>query len=99
MVTCIDGAEAIEKYQDARDSDNPFQAVILDLTVPGGMGGRKTLEHLKEMEPGVTAIVSSGYADDQVITDYRDYGFKGAITKPYRIDALKAVLHEVLTES
>jgi|TARA_B100000315_G_scaffold260759_1_gene324913 PAS domain S-box-containing protein len=99
VVTCADGAEAIEMYQEGRDSDSSFQAVILDLTIPGGMGGRVTLEHLREMDPGVTAIVASGYAADQVVTDYRDYGFKGAITKPYRLEGLKAVLHEVLNKS
>lgn len=80
-------------------SRNPFSAVILDLTIPGGMGGRETIKQLTEMDPGVTAIVASGYADDLVVTDYRDYGFKAAISKPYRIKDLSAVLHEVLNQS
>lgn len=99
VVTCLNGAEVIEKYQDARDSGNPFQAVILDLTIPGGMGGRETIDRLKEIDPGITAIVTTGYADDPVITDYRDHGFKGVITKPFSIEGLKTVLHEVLKES
>ena len=98
-VTCSNGTEAIEKYQDARDSGNPFQAVMLDLTIPGGMGGRETIEHLKEFDPSVTAIVASGYSDDPVVTDYRDYGFTGAITKPFSIESLGEVLHEVLNKS
>lgn len=98
-MTCVDGAETIEKYQNARDSGNSFQAVILDLTVPGGMGGKETIEKLNEIDPGVTAIVASGYAEDPVITDYRDFGFRGVITKPYTIDGLRKVLHEVLNMS
>ena len=82
------GEEAIQKYRDAMQSDRGFDAVILDLTVKGGMGGEEALTKLLEIEPDVTAFVSSGYAEDAVMVNYREHGFKGAIVKPYNIDEL-----------
>jgi DNA-binding NarL/FixJ family response regulator len=71
--------------------------VILDLTVPGGLGGKETLEQLKKIDPQVKAIVSSGYSDNPIMADYETYGFHGVISKPYRIPELSKVLHEVIT--
>jgi CheY-like chemotaxis protein len=99
VVTCEDGAETVEKYKDAMGSGNPFSAVILDLTIPGGMGGLEAIGKLKELDPGVRAIVASGYSADPIMTACRDYGFRGAIVKPYRIKGLREVLDEVLNES
>ncbi|MFH1625769.1 MAG: PAS domain S-box protein, partial [Pseudomonadota bacterium] len=93
-----DGAEAIELYIDARESKEPFDVVILDLTVPGGMGGKEAVEKLLEIDPEVKAIVSSGYSDDPVMSNFRDYGFSGSATKPYDVKKLSKVLHEVTTE-
>ena len=95
----MDGTKAIEEDNDAMESGNPLSAVILDLTIPGGMGGCETVKKLKELDPGVKAIVASGYSDDLIMTHYRDYGFKGVISKPYSIKGLSAVLDEVLNES
>ncbi len=91
------GAEAIEKYRDAMESGNAFDAVIMDLTVTGGMGGREAIELLRLVDPHATAIVSSGYSDDFVMSDYRKYGFDGVIAKPYRADELSEVLAKVLS--
>jgi len=74
----------------------PFDAVILDLTIPGGMGGLKAIERLREIDPAVIAIVSSGYSDDPVLADYADYGFQGALPKPYKTFDLSEVLHRLL---
>jgi len=82
------GEEAIQKYRDAIQSDNGFDAVILDLTVKGGMGGEEALEKLLEIDPEVTAFVSSGYAEDTVMINYREHGFVGSIVKPYNIHEL-----------
>lgn len=83
-----DGAEAIERYRAALDSERPYALVIVDLTVPGGMGGLPTLAALTEIDPDVRAIVSSGYCDDPVMSDPRSYGFCGVIAKPFTIDVL-----------
>ncbi len=90
------GEEAIEYFEEARMSDAPFDAVLLDLTIPGGLGGLKVIERLREIDPDVIAIVSSGYSDDPVMADYEKYGFQGALPKPYKIFELSEVLHEVI---
>ena len=94
--TASDGAEAVSLYREAHESGCPFDAVILDLTVPGGMGGKETIKQLTAIDPDVKAIVSSGYSNDPVMSNYDQYGFQAAIKKPYLIqqlsDSLKAVL-------
>ena len=94
--TAADGREAVEKFQSARESKNPYAAVILDLTVRGGMGGRKALEALKKIDPGVRAIVSSGYSRNTALADYRKLGFRGALAKPYSIEKISRVLADVI---
>jgi two-component system, cell cycle sensor histidine kinase and response regulator CckA len=89
-----DGKEAIELYKKAMDAGQPFDVVILDLTIPGGMGGRITVEELREIDPGINAIVSSGYSNDDVIANFREYGFKGMVKKPYKIQDLADVLQQ-----
>ena len=92
-----DGAEAIEKYKRAiEDSNHSFDAVIMDLTIPGGMGGLECIEKLLEIDPGVKALVSSGYSHDSVMSDFRKYGFKGIVHKPYKIQDLKEILGKIL---
>ena len=92
-----DGAKAIEIYKDAMESGEPFDAVILDLTVRGGMGGKEAIRKLMEIDPHVTGIVSSGYSDDSVMTDFEKYGFKGVVAKPYSVHEVSVVLGEVIT--
>lgn len=94
--SAADGVEAIELYQRARESHHPFDAVIMDLTIPNGMGGKETIEKLLEIDPQIKAIVSSGYCDDPVMGHYKDYGFSGAIKKPYRIATFSKVLSDCL---
>ena len=79
-----------------KTSGRPFKAVILDLTVPGGLGGKSTLEELLDIDPHVVGIVSSGYDADPVMTDCKHYGFSAAIAKPYRFAELSKVLEEVI---
>ena len=89
-----DGREAIERFAMARQSGKPFDIVLLDLTIKGGMGGVETIKVLREMDPSVKAIICSGYSNDQVISDFRAYGFAGALTKPYLMKQLSDVLAE-----
>jgi PAS domain S-box-containing protein len=91
-----DGAEAIEKYKTAMDKDTPFTAVIMDLTVPGGMGGEIAIKQLLKIDPQVKAVVSSGYSNDHVLSNFEKYGFKGVISKPFMLDDLKETLNEVI---
>ena len=93
-----DGAEAIELYKKAKESAQPFEAIIMDLTIPGGMGGKETIQELIEIDPEIRAIVSSGYSNDPIMADYRKYGFCGVIAKPYKIKELGEILYKVITE-
>jgi PAS domain S-box-containing protein len=91
-----DGQEALELYQKAMESEKPFDAVILDLTVRGGMGGKETIIKLNEIDPHIKCIVSSGYSKNPVMTNYIEYGFCSAIAKPYTVDELSKILGKVL---
>ncbi len=90
-----DGKEAIELYKTAKQSGTPFDFVIMDLTVPGGLGGKETITILREFDPHVKAIVSSGYSIDPVMADYRAFGFCGVVAKPYSVDDLKEVIQSI----
>ncbi|HAM50711.1 MAG TPA: hypothetical protein DCP92_08485 [Nitrospiraceae bacterium] len=91
-----DGQEAIELYRKAEKSTRPFDVVIMDLTVPGGMGGKEAIKTLREINPSVKAVVSSGYANDPIMANFRDYGFDAVIPKPYSGGDLSRIVHKVL---
>ena len=93
-----DGVEAIELFSQAQGSADSFAAVILDLTVPGCMGGKEAMERLLQIDPQVKGIVSSGYFDDPIMADFQKCGFAGVIAKPYRVAELGKVLNKVLTK-
>ncbi|MEW5800941.1 MAG: ATP-binding protein [bacterium] len=92
-----EGEEAIRRYEKALKAGSHFDAVILDLTIPGGIGGKEMAEKLHAIDPEVKAIVSSGYSNDPILSEYPRYGFKGAVAKPYEIGELSVTLHKVLT--
>ncbi|MEO5657908.1 MAG: PAS domain-containing protein [Nitrospiria bacterium] len=93
---CVpDGEQAVESYRETLSSGAPFDVVILDLTVPGAMGGKDTLSQLKKLDPAVTAIVSSGYSNDPVLARYEEHGFAAMLVKPYRGEDLHEVLSKV----
>lgn len=94
--TASNGEEAIEEYQIARQQGKPFDAVILDLTIPGGFGGKETIRRLKEIDPQVTAFVSSGYSNDPIMSEYSKYGFCGVIVKPYKLHELEKALNPLI---
>jgi CheY-like chemotaxis protein len=93
IVSAEDGRKAIELFRQAREAGSPFDLVILDLTVKGGMGGEEAIRKLRDIDPDVKAVVSSGYADSPVVADYRAYGFSAVLNKPYRIDGLRKCLN------
>ena len=91
-----DGAEAIRRYRDAAEGGKPFSVVIMDLTIPGGMGGKEAVKRLLEFDPQARAIVSSGYSNDPVMAEFQKHGFRGVVAKPYQIHELARVLREVM---
>ncbi|MDR4497309.1 MAG: ATP-binding protein [Candidatus Scalindua sp.] len=94
-VAC-NGEEAIMLYKRDKESGKPFDAVIMDLIVPGGMGGQETIRRLREIDPDVKGIVSSGYSEDPIMADYKKHGFIAVLPKPYRIQELSKILLKVL---
>src|SRR5271157_2234222 len=98
VVTAKDGSECIEMYKAAMESGQPFFVVIMDLTVPGGMGGKVAIQKLLEIDDKVKAIVSSGYSTDPIMSNYQHHGFKGIVPKPYNAVELSRVLQELITE-
>ncbi len=93
--TARDGLEAIALYNNAL-TDNPFDAVILNLTVPDGMGGEVTMRKLLEIDPNVKAIIFSGNHNDPVMTNFNEYGFRAALAKPYKIRELDNVIQKAI---
>ena len=95
-VSAGNGEEALRLFEQARTDGEPFDAVLLDLTVRGGMGGKETMEALLKIDPGIKAIVSSGYVEDPVVKHYRDFGFSAAAAKPYDLRNLERTLADIL---
>jgi len=91
-----EGAAALELYRQHLTEGRPFDVVILDLTIPGGMGGVETLTRLREIDPSIRAVVSSGYSNDPVMADFRTYGFIAMAAKPYRMADLSRAVHEAI---
>ncbi|MFT7686446.1 MAG: PAS domain S-box-containing protein [Candidatus Azotimanducaceae bacterium] len=88
----VDGNEAIKKYIAAKKRDHPFDVVIMDLTIPGGMGGKEALQKLLAIDPAAKVIVSSGYSTDPVMAIYSEHGFKGRLVKPFNMEELREAL-------
>lgn len=91
-----DGEEALERYGQAMKEGRKFDVVIMDLTIPGGMGGKETIGQLLRMDRQARAIVSSGYSNDPVMADYEDFGFVGVVPKPYKIEELSLVVKNAM---
>ena len=96
VTTAKEGKEVIETYRQHLKAEQPFDLVIMDLTIPGGMGGKEAIRNLLEIDPQVKAIVASGYSNDPVMSNYDDYGFKARINKPFLINQLNEVIQKVL---
>ncbi len=96
VATAADGAEAIRAYMQAKEEGDPFDVVIFDLTVPGGMGGREAIQRLRRLDPAVRAIVASGYSNDAVMAEPQRYGFAGVMSKPFDLHDVARTLKQVL---
>jgi two-component system CheB/CheR fusion protein len=96
VTTVAEGGDAVARYAAARTEGRPFAAVILDLTVPGGMGGREAAKRILALDSDTRMIVSSGYAEDLDMTDFASYGFRGVLTKPYDVSAICAAVAKVI---
>ena len=98
-VTAVDdGAAAVKTFCAAREAGQPFDLIILDLTIPGGMGGRQVMEQLRSLDPQVSAIVSSGYSGDPVLADFASYGFQAMVPKPYEVSQLTETVRRLLAK-
>ena len=96
--TAPDGEETLRLYSDSLLSEKPFDVILMDLTIPGGMGGERAVKEILAVDPDASVIVSSGYAESPVMANYRDYGFSGIISKPYTIDSLRNVIFSCIKE-
>ena len=94
-----DGVQAMEVYSDAHRNGETFDIVIMDLTIPGGMGGKQAVAELSKNHPEIRAIVSSGYYDDPVMADFESYGFRGALKKPFYVEDLVGEINQIVKEN
>jgi PAS domain S-box-containing protein len=98
VCTAAEGSEAVSLYERCKNGGRSFDAVIMDLTVPGGMGGAEAIRILRRLDPEIRAIVSSGYANGPIMGNYRQYGFSGVLRKPYSAENMNEVLCQVINE-
>ena len=92
----MNGADTVDLYKKRKEEGKPFSAVIMDLTVPGGMGGKEAMKLLLEIDPNIKAIVSSGYSTDPIMSNFREYGFTAVLRKPYRLQEMSMLLQNCL---
>ncbi len=97
--TAKDGKEALDLYKMGLESGQKHAVVIMDLTIPGGMGGKETIRELRKLDPEAKTIVSSGYSTDPIMANFKDYGFDAMLPKPYEVAELAETLHKVIHQS
>ncbi len=97
-VLARDGRETLRIFEESLRNSEKIDAVIMDLVIPGGMGGKECIRELLKIDPSARVIVSSGYSNDPIVADYRKFGFRGVIAKPYRAEDLSRVLHTIINQ-
>ncbi len=95
ITTTTNGEEAVKQYREAMASGTPFDMVLLDITIPGGMGGKETIARLLQLNPEIKAVVTSGYSQDPIIANYSEYGFRGRLEKPFKIEDIEKLLQSL----
>ncbi len=96
VVHVKDGLDAVNEYKEQRERDRGFDLVIMDLTVPGGMGGKEAVGEILAIDKHAKVLVSSGYANDPVMVNYKDYGFTGVLAKPFDMSAIQDTIEAIL---
>ncbi|MBN1669942.1 MAG: response regulator [Kiritimatiellae bacterium] len=91
-----EGGVALEMYRQAMEAGRRFDIVIMDLTIPEGMGGKEAIAKLLELDPGARALVSTGFANDDIVIDFRHYGFSGVVNKPFNMDGLCSAMERAM---
>jgi CheY-like chemotaxis protein len=97
-VCVTNGDQALKKYQDALSKSEPFMVTIMDLTIPGGMGGKETVKRLREIDKNARVIVFSGYSNDPIFSNFKEFGFDGVLSKPFSIEEFMRTIASVLKE-
>ena len=95
-VHVFDGKAAIQEFQEQKDKGQPFNAVIMDLTIPGGMGGKEAVTKILAVDSNAQVFVSSGYSNDPAMVNFKDFGFTGVIVKPFDLAAIQKVLDQLV---
>jgi nitrogen-specific signal transduction histidine kinase/CheY-like chemotaxis protein len=98
VIAVGDGEAALEAFRRSKEEGRPLDLVIMDLTIPGGMGGKEAVQQLLALDPDAKVIVSSGYSNDPIMANFRKYGFREAVLKPYRIEEMGAMVQKALVE-
>jgi CheY-like chemotaxis protein len=96
VMSAREGIEAVDLYKKEKMAGHPFDMVILDLSISNGLGGKETIDLLRNFDPAVKAVISSGFTDDPVVKDFSHYGFSERLTKPYNIHEMKNLLEKVI---
>lgn len=94
-----EGSETVARYTEAFLSGKRYDLVVMDLSIPNGMGGAQAMEKIRQVDPGVRAIVSSGYSDDPIMSRYADYGFQAVLPKPYQPTELRELVTNLIAEA
>lgn len=95
-VWVANGEEAVKEYTNPRNGEKGYDAIIMDLTIPGGMGGEEAVGAILAFDPAARVFVSSGYSNDPVMLNFRKHGFTGAIAKPFDLAAMQRILYSLL---
>lgn len=96
VAIAANGEEAVELFREAKKSESPFDLLIIDMSIPGGMSGIETMRIIQGIDPDARAVLSTGYTDTDIVDDYHQLGFSGIMPKPYRIGDIRNLLKDLI---